>query len=101
MRPLALLLLVLVGLVGCGNTINGRGAAAPLVRVHAAKDLDCPDEEVRVTEEFGGVYKAIGCGRKAYYRTLCEGLSCEVRGEGDGPVGWRERPDQTTPVLPR
>ncbi|MDI1477104.1 hypothetical protein [Polyangium sp. y55x31] len=99
MRPFALLLLL--GLVGCESTINGRGAAAPLVRVHAAKDLDCPDAEVRVTEEFGGVYKAIGCGRKAYYRTLCEGLSCEVKGEGDGPIGWKDRPDQNTIVLPR
>ncbi|MDC0749543.1 hypothetical protein [Polyangium mundeleinium] len=99
MRPLALLLLV--GLVGCGNTLNGRGAAAPLVRVHAAKDLDCPDEEVRVMEEYGGVYKAVGCGRKAYYRTLCEGLTCDVKGEGDGPVGWRDRADPVPPVLPR
>jgi hypothetical protein len=99
MHLLALLLLLVFA--GCADTINGRGAAAPLVRVHAAKDLDCPDEDIRVSEEYGGTYKAVGCGRKAYYQTLCEGLRCEVKGEGEGPVGWRDRPDPSAPVLPR
>ncbi len=100
MRPFALLFLVLV-LAGCIESVNGRGAATPLVRMHAMKDLDCPGEEIRVSEEYGGVYKAVGCGRKAYYQTLCEHLSCEVRGEGEGPIGWRDRPDPNAPVSPR
>ncbi|MDC3954526.1 hypothetical protein [Polyangium jinanense] len=100
MRPFARILPFLV-LVGCLDNVNGRGAARPVVLMHAEKDLDCPSEDIRVSEEFGGVYKAVGCGRKAYYQTLCEHLSCEVKGEGDGPVGWKDRPDQNTPVLPR
>ena len=67
--------------------------AAPLVRVHAAKDLNCPDEDIRVVEEWGGKYKAVGCGRKAYYRTACDGLQCVVHGEGDAFVPWHDRPD--------
>lgn len=99
MRPLALLLLL--PFAGCIDNVNGRGAARPVVLMHAQKDLDCPMDDIRVTEEYGGVYKAVGCGRKASYQTLCEHLSCEVKGEGQGPVGWRDRPDPSAPVQPR
>ena len=58
-------------------------------------------ETVVALGKYGGTYKAVGCGRKAYYQTLCEGLRCEVKGEGEGPVGWRDRPDPSAPVLPR
>ncbi|MBK9261396.1 MAG: hypothetical protein IPM54_16525 [Polyangiaceae bacterium] len=69
-----------------------RNAAEPLVRVHAAKDLDCPQDDIRVAEEWGGKYKAVGCGRKAYYRTACDALQCVVHGEGEPFVPWRDRP---------
>jgi hypothetical protein len=100
MRPLALLL-AFFAFAGCVDNVNGRGAARPLVLMHAQKDLDCPMDDIRVSEEYGGYYKAVGCGRKASYQTLCEHLSCEVKGEGDGAVGWKDRPDPNAPVLPR
>jgi hypothetical protein len=96
---LLLLLLLLLSISGCAN-VNGRGAAEPLVRAHAESDLDCPGAEIRVSEELGGRYKAIGCGRKAYYRTACDGLSCVVEG-GEGPmVPWKDRPEPGTRTAP-
>jgi len=89
---LSLALLVLL-LFGCIEGVNGYGAAAPQVRVQAAKDLDCPDNEIRLEEELGGRFKAIGCGRKAYYRSACEALRCTVQGEEGGQIPWRDRPD--------
>jgi len=98
MRVFALLVCLSV-LPGCLNNINGRGAAEPLVRARASSDFDCPDGDIRVSEEFGGRYKAVGCGRKAYYQTACDGLSCVVEGEGT-LVPWRDRPDPGTRTGP-
>lgn len=78
-----------------------RDAAVPLVRVHAAKDLDCPDTEINISEQWGGNYKAVGCGRKAYYRSACDGLSCVVEPEEGKTIPWRDRPDPNLPVQPR
>lgn len=79
---------------GCaGGQGLGGGRAEPLVRHHAEIDLDCPNEEVRVEERVGGKYVAIGCGRKAVYQTACDGLQCEVRGEDDPAIPWRDRPE--------
>lgn len=77
-----------------GGCLLFQQPAESLVLVHAAKDLDCPQDEIRATEEWGGKYKAVGCGRKAYYRTACDGLQCVVHGEGEAFVPWRDRPDQ-------
>jgi len=96
-----LLVASLAPLSACIDSVNGRGAAAPLVRVHAEKDLDCPSGEIRVIEEISGRYKAIGCGRVAYYRAACEALSCVVSGENDPSIPWRDRPDPNLPVSPR
>mgnify|MGYP007080246291 CR=1 FL=1 len=74
-------------LFGCST-----GAALPLVRVHAATDLDCPDEQIRISEELGGRYKAVGCGRKAMYRTACDALTCTVQEESDSSIPWMDRP---------
>ncbi|MCC6556531.1 MAG: hypothetical protein IT372_26530 [Polyangiaceae bacterium] len=97
MRPslsLALPLLLAALALGCaGNT----SAAAPQVRVRAAYDLDCPDDEIRLEEELGGWYKAVGCGRKARYRTACDALSCVVNGEDEPAIPWRDRPDPAAP----
>jgi hypothetical protein len=76
-------------LLGCATT---RNAAEPLVRVHASKDLDCPQDDIRLEKEWGERYKAVGCGRKAYYRTACDTLQCVVHGEGEPMVPWRDRP---------
>jgi hypothetical protein len=84
----------------CAPT-TGAGAALPLVRVHAETDLDCPGGQIRIEEELGGRYKAVGCGRKAYYRTACVGLTCEVRGEDEPPIPDRARPDPLDPIQPR
>lgn len=83
---------------GCAT---GSDAAVPLVRAHATTDLDCPNGSIRVEEELGGRYKAIGCGRKAYYRSACVGLSCEVRGEDEAPIPSRDRSDPSDPIQPR
>ena len=79
----------------------GADAALPLVREHAVRDLDCKDADVRVVEELGGRDKAIGCGRKAVYRTACVALSCEVRPEDAPPIGSRDRPDPAGDPGPR
>lgn len=83
-------------LVACASTQN---AAEPLVRVHAADDLDCPQSEIRISKEWGQRYKAVGCGRKAYYRTICDGLQCAVHGDKDPMVPWKDRPDQLDPTV--
>jgi len=72
--------------------------AIPLVRMRAESDLACPAEEIRIEQGLGGEYKAVGCGHKATYQTACEGLHCEVRGEGEKPLGWRDRPDPNSPI---
>jgi hypothetical protein len=97
MRACLLLALTLLGL-GC---YGPRGAAEPLVRSHASSDLDCPDRDIRLTEEWGGNYKAVGCGRKAYYRTACDGLSCVVEPSEGRSIPWKDRPDPSLPVMPR
>lgn len=84
-----------LALCACAATQN---AAEPLVRVHAASDLDCPQNELRISKEWGQRYKAVGCGRKAYYRTVCDGLQCVVHGDKDPMVPWKDRPDQLDPT---
>jgi len=90
MLPLrSVALLSFLGLAACSSVT---AAAVPLVRVHAEKDLDCPGDDVRIEEEMGGRYKAVGCGRKAYYRSACDGLTCTVQPEEEGALPWRDRP---------
>jgi hypothetical protein len=64
-----------------------------MVRVRAASDLDCPDADIRITEELGNRYKAVGCGRKIFYRTACDGLSCVVQSENEPAIPWKDRPE--------
>jgi hypothetical protein len=78
---------------GCLATNGASPAAIPLVRAHAETDLDCPGSDIRIEEQLGGVYKAVGCGRKASYTAACDGLNCVVRGAGDKAIPWRDRPD--------
>lgn len=73
--------------------VTPKEAATPLIRVHAARDLDCPDEDIRIEQELTGYFKAIGCGRKAYYRAACDGLQCVVSERENGPaIPWRAPP---------
>lgn len=88
-------LLLALGPTACANT---NAAAVPLVRVRAASDLDCPDADIAIQEQLGGWFKAVGCGRKARYRAACQGVSCLVRGEEEGIIPSRDRPDPGDPV---
>jgi hypothetical protein len=97
----ALLLFFVLATLVLSACYPTRGAAEPLVRVHAASDLDCPDRDIRLSEEWGGHYKAVGCGRKAYYRTACDGLSCVVQPDSSPSIPWKDRPDPNLPVMPR
>ncbi|APR83582.1 Hypothetical protein A7982_08931 [Minicystis rosea] len=63
-----------------------------MVRVQASSDLDCPQNEIRIEKEWGGRFKAMGCGHKAFYNTGCDGLRCSVAPEGQA-VPWRDRGD--------
>ena len=92
------LLCLPLALLGC-FTVNGASSnAAPMVRVQAASDLDCPQSDIRVVQNFGGQVEAIGCGHKATYNTACDGLRCSVAPQGEN-LPWHARPEPapTTP----
>jgi hypothetical protein len=82
-------ILLLIG-AGCAAM---KDAAVPLVRVHANKDLRCPDDKISVEPLIGGRYVASGCGRRAEYHSACDGLQCSVGREGEDPNAWRDRPE--------
>ena len=76
-------------------TTNGASAnAIPGVLVRAEKDFDCAQESIRVNQQLGGRFEAIGCGHRATYLTACEGLKCTVEEQGQS-IPWRARPDPT------
>ncbi|WP_437812136.1 hypothetical protein [Sorangium sp. So ce1078] len=89
--PLAIL--AALALLPACSVANVPANAMPMVRARATSDLDCADKDVRVEEQLGGQFKAVGCGRKAYYRAACEALRCVVSGEGEAAVPWRDRPE--------
>lgn len=97
---LSALALLLTGLWACGTGYPlGAENARPLVLNDAERDLDCPREDIRVSEEWGGTWVAVGCGRKTRYKANCYGVSCEVHGEGEPAVPFRDRPspEETAP----
>lgn len=59
----------------------------------AVRDLQCPREELTITQEFSGRFKVFGCGRKQTYNTSCDGLRCVVFSGDEGLTPWRDRPD--------
>jgi hypothetical protein len=65
-----------------------------MVRVRAETDLDCPGDQIHITQQLGGRFEAVGCGHRAEYLTACEGLRCVVEEPGKA-VPWRAHPDQT------
>lgn len=79
---------------GCFTTNGASPNALPGVRLQAEKDFDCAQEMIRVTQDFGGRFTAVGCGHRATYLTACEGLSCTVEDQGKS-IPWRARPDPT------
>lgn len=103
LRTLAASLCLFSGAISCGSHGTGYpiGAqnAKPLVLNDAERDLDCPAEDIRVDEEWGGTFEAVGCGRKARYKANCYGVSCVVHGEDEVFVPFRDRPspEDTSP----
>jgi hypothetical protein len=82
-----------LALASCGTGYPlGAANARPLVLHEAEIDLDCPAEDIRVDEEWGGAYEAVGCGRKAKYKANCYGVSCVVHKDDQVPVPFRDRP---------
>ena len=79
-------------LLGLGACAYPRDPALPMVRLRAERDLSCTQDRIAITAEITGQYKAIGCGHKALYHAACEGLTCEVRGENEPAIPWRDRP---------
>jgi hypothetical protein len=103
-RPRALVLAATASiLAACTNTISmsGANAAIPQVRVHAEDELDCPQADIRIEEQPGGRFLAVGCGKKAVYQAQCVGLNCRVRGPNDPPISFRDFPDPGSPLLQR
>lgn len=91
--PMLAMLMLLAMLTTTACYATPKEAATPLVRAQAAHDLDCPDEDIRIEQELTGYFKAIGCGRKAYYSAACQGLQCVVSDRENGQViPWRDRP---------
>lgn len=90
--PFWILIAALAPASAC-TAVNGNGAAVPLVRVRASSELDCDQRDIRLEQEISGLYKAVGCGRKAYYRAACEALVCEVRAADEPSIPWRDRPE--------
>lgn len=83
----------LVALACAGCVINSRGAAEPMVRARASRDLECAQRDIRLELlELGNRYKAMGCGRSKIYRTACQGLECTVAGDDEPAIPWRDRP---------
>lgn len=88
------------GAVGCGTGYPlGAQNAKPLVMHDAEVELDCPPDQIRVEEGWGGAYDAYGCGRKVRFKASCYGVSCVVHKDDEVPVPALERrtPEETQP----
>lgn len=72
---------------------TGGHPAVPQVRNEAQRDLVCPKKDIVVRAEWGGRYRATGCGRTAVYHTACDHLNCTVGLEDEDAPAWRDRPD--------
>ena len=90
--------IVRFGTLGALLVGSGPGCAAfndpaiALVRVKAEKDLKCKPEFIEVHSNWGGRYRAEGCGRTAEYDSVCDGIQCEVTQAGEEAPAWRDRP---------
>jgi hypothetical protein len=86
--------LLMLGLASCGTGYPiGSEHARPIVRGDAERDLECPAEDIRVEEEWGGVWEAVGCGKKMRYKANCDSIRCEVHREDQPPVPFKDRPE--------
>jgi hypothetical protein len=80
--------------VACGTGYPiGTQHARPLVLSDAERDLECPPDDIRVEELWGGIWEAVGCGKKMRYTSNCDSIRCEVHPEGEAAVpASRDRP---------
>jgi len=81
----------LVSACGTGYPIGAQNAK-PLVLNDAEADLNCPAEDIRVTEGWGGAFEAVGCGEVRRYKANCDGTRCVVHKDDEPPVPFRDRP---------
>ncbi len=89
----AALVLLALSAGGCGTGYPiGAEHAKPLVLVDAERDLQCPQRDITAEEQWGGVWKAVGCGRTQMYNANCTGVRCEVRRADEGAVPIGDRP---------
>jgi hypothetical protein len=97
---------VLAALASGCFTMNGVSSGAiPAVRSQASTDLDCPQNQIRVTKDLTGHFQAIGCGHKVEYNASCDAVGSPTMGQVDAyrcvaaPEGqvvpWAARPDPT------
>ncbi len=107
LAPLHRHVLALLGLVGVGPACAGR--LVDVIRVQAAGDLSCPEEQVIVRGRAGGPgYAVTACGRERSYQTACNSLGTCVAypvGEQAGSSGatgredlWADRAAQPEPA---
>ena len=91
LAPLHRHVLALLGLVGVGPACAGR--LVDVIRVQAAGDLSCPEEQVIVRGRAGGPgYAVTACGRERSYQTACNSLGTCVA----YPVGEQARSSGAT-----
>jgi hypothetical protein len=83
----------LISLAACGTGYPiGAQNAKPLVLNDAEADLNCPAQDIRVTEGWGGAFEAVGCGEVRRYKANCEGTRCVVHKDDEPPVPFKDRP---------
>ncbi len=74
-------------MLACASVACASVDATPMVRARAADDLTCPESTLRVRRDYSGTYTALGCGKRATYRSVCEGTRCALAREGESLQG--------------
>lgn len=90
-RVSTLTFVALTAACGTGYPIGAQNAK-PLVLNDAEADLKCPAQDIRVTEGWGGVFEATGCGETRRYKANCYGTRCVVHKDNEPGVPFRDRP---------
>jgi hypothetical protein len=81
------LALLLVGCTTLPETARG------YVADRAIRDLRCPRENLHISQDFSGVFKVFGCGRRTTYTVSCDGLKCVAFSGDEGLSPWKDRPN--------
>ena len=75
--------------------------ASPMVRVQAASDFVCPEQQVQVTHTSGQTYEAYGCGKRRRYFATCQGTQCLVTRDGSPANSLQPRRRAEHDISPR